>query len=99
MNQAAVQPRLTMRDITKRFGPVRALEGVDLVVGASEVHGLLGGNGAGKTTMMNILYGLYRADAGSIEIDGQPVVIDAPKDAIRHRGRADYDPAANKARK
>jgi simple sugar transport system ATP-binding protein len=82
MNQSVLQPRLRMTGVAKRFGPVQALAGADLVVGAGEVHGLLGGNGAGKTTLMNILYGLYSADAGSIEIDGSPVAIHAPRDAI-----------------
>lgn len=75
-------PLLRMSGIRKAFGSVVALDGVDLEVGAREVHGLLGGNGAGKTTLMNVLYGLYAADAGTIEIDGSPVRISAPSDAI-----------------
>ncbi len=71
-----------MRGIVKTFGPVRALDEVDLVVGRHEVHGLLGGNGAGKTTLMNVLYGLYRANAGSIVLDGVDVTIGSPRDAI-----------------
>ena len=47
-----------------------------------EVHALLGENGAGKTTLMRILYGLTRADAGAIEVDGRPVTIRSPRDAI-----------------
>lgn len=75
-------PLLRMSGIRKHFGPVIALDGVDVSVGARQVHGLLGGNGAGKTTLMNVLYGLYAADAGTIEIDGVPVSIGSPKDAI-----------------
>jgi simple sugar transport system ATP-binding protein len=75
-------PTLAMAGIEKSFGPVRALDGVDLTVAAREVHGLLGGNGAGKTTLMNVLYGLYAADAGSVAIDGAPVTIGSPRDAI-----------------
>jgi simple sugar transport system ATP-binding protein len=71
-----------MAGIRKTFGPVVALDGVDLEVGAREVHGLLGGNGAGKTTLMNVLYGLYAPDAGSVEIDGEHVRIHSPRDAI-----------------
>jgi len=71
-----------MRGIVKTFGPVTALDAVDLVVGRNEVHGLLGGNGAGKTTLMNVLYGLYRPNAGEILLDGAPVTIGSPKDAI-----------------
>jgi ABC-type uncharacterized transport system ATPase subunit len=75
-------PLLRMSGIRKTFGDVVALAGVDLEVGAREVHGLLGGNGAGKTTLMNVLYGLYAPDAGTIELDGAPVRISAPRDAI-----------------
>lgn len=77
-------PLLTMEGIRKTFGPVVALDGVDLTVGRSEVHGLLGGNGAGKTTLMNVLYGLYRPDGGSVVLDGSPVEIRDPRDAISH---------------
>lgn len=71
-----------MTGIRKRFGPVQALDNVDLEVLAGEVHGLLGGNGAGKTTIMNVLYGLYDADGGTIEIDGERVTIRSPRDAL-----------------
>ena len=77
-------PLLTMEGIRKTFGTVVALDGVDLTVGRSEVHGLLGGNGAGKTTLMNVLYGLYRPDGGSVVLDGSPVEIRDPRDAISH---------------
>ncbi len=73
---------LEMRGICKSFGPVVALDNVDLELKRGEIRGLLGGNGAGKTTLMNILYGLYKADAGQILIEGQPLVIHAPQDAI-----------------
>lgn len=71
-----------MRDIRKSFGRVQALDGVSLTIEPHQVHGLLGGNGAGKTTLMNVLYGLYEADSGSIEIEGRPVTISSPRDAI-----------------
>src|SRR4028119_1651478 len=73
---------LTMSGISKSFGSVRALSDADLELAAGEVHGLVGGNGAGKTTLMNVLYGLYRPDAGEIRVDGRPVHIRSPRDAI-----------------
>ena len=78
------RPLLHMDGIRKTFGPVVALDGVDLTVGRNEVHGLLGGNGAGKTTLMNVLYGLYRPDAGTVTLDAAEVVIRDPRDAIAH---------------
>jgi simple sugar transport system ATP-binding protein len=84
VSTGASGPLLSMEGIRKTFGPVVALDGVDLTVGRSEVHGLLGGNGAGKTTLMNVLYGLYRPDDGSVVLDGSPVDIRDPRDAISH---------------
>jgi ribose transport system ATP-binding protein len=63
-------PRLEMRGVHKRFGATRALEGVDLAVGAGEVHALVGENGAGKSTLMKILSGAHRPDRGQMWLDG-----------------------------
>ena len=63
-------PRLSMRGITKRFGPTVALAGVDLSVQRGEIHALLGENGAGKSTLMRILSGAVRPDSGVIALDG-----------------------------
>ncbi len=71
-----------MRQITKQFGDVIASANVDFQLRKGEIHALLGENGAGKTTLMRILFGLYRADSGEINIDGQPVSIGSPRDAI-----------------
>lgn len=80
------QPRidhLEMRRIVKRFPGVLASDHVDFDVKAGEVHALLGENGAGKSTLMKILYGLYQPDEGAIVLNGRPVQIHSPTDAIR----------------
>ena len=63
-------PRLRIRALHKRFGPTRALSGVDLDVGVGEVHALVGENGAGKSTLLKALAGVHLADSGSMEVDG-----------------------------
>ena len=75
---------LEMRDITKSFGSVDALSGVDFSVGEGEIHGLLGENGAGKTTLMNILSGCLPPDKGSIILNGQEVKGMTPRKASNH---------------
>lgn len=72
---------LEMRDITKSFGSVDALSGVDFSVREGEIHGLLGENGAGKTTLMNILSGCLPPDKGSIILNGQEVRAMTPRKA------------------
>jgi general nucleoside transport system ATP-binding protein len=73
---------LEMRGITKRFPGVLASDHIDFDVRSGEVHALLGENGAGKSTLMKILYGLYHADEGEILLNGRPVGITSPTDAI-----------------
>jgi len=77
-------PLLEMRGITKRFPGVLANDRVDFDVRRGEVHTLFGENGAGKSTLMRVLYGFYRPDEGEILLDGRPVSIASPADAIRH---------------
>ena len=80
---APAEPRLTLREITKSYGPVQALRGADFSVSAGEVHALLGENGAGKTTLMRIAAGLERADRGELLLDGVPTRLASPMAARR----------------
>lgn len=74
-----------MRGITKTFGPVLANDRIDFTIDRGEIVGLLGENGSGKTTSMNVLYGMYPPDKGEILIEGRPARLKSPRDAIRHR--------------
>jgi general nucleoside transport system ATP-binding protein len=78
----AEAPVLELRGITKQFPGVLANDHIDFDLKRGEVHALLGENGAGKSTLMSILYGLYTADSGEILMNGKPVEISSPNDAI-----------------
>ncbi len=69
---------LQVSGVTKHFGPVQVLRGVDLDIEAGSVTGLVGDNGAGKSTLMKIITGIYGADGGSIAFDGKDVTALAP---------------------
>lgn len=71
-----------MRGVTKRFGDVVANDSISLAIPAHSIHAIIGENGAGKSTAMNILYGFYAADEGEILIDGEVRAISSPRDAI-----------------
>jgi ribose transport system ATP-binding protein len=75
-------PRLEMRAISKSFGGVAALRDVDFVLKAGEVHGLVGENGAGKSTMMKIIAGVHAQYQGQMLIDGKPVHFRSARDAL-----------------
>ncbi|MBY0322967.1 MAG: ABC transporter ATP-binding protein [Reyranella sp.] len=75
---------IELSGIQKSFGSVHAVRGVSLAIAKGAITGIVGENGAGKSTLMSILYGLYRADAGEIRIDGKPVRMESPHDAIAH---------------
>ncbi|MEP3279882.1 MAG: sugar ABC transporter ATP-binding protein [Stappiaceae bacterium] len=66
-----VQTAVEMRGISKTFGPVKALENVDLIVNSGSIHGIVGANGAGKSTVIKVLAGIYRNDAGTISVNGK----------------------------
>jgi simple sugar transport system ATP-binding protein len=97
-------PLLAARGISKRYGRVNALRGVDFEVRAGEVVALIGDNGAGKSTLVRILSGAAMPDGGEILLDGEPVRFDSPISAQRLGIEtvyqdlalaADLDPAAN----
>src|ERR1051326_261314 len=80
---SSVPLMIQMRHISKRFGPVAALDDVSIDIPPGRVLGLLGENGAGKSTLMSILFGLVKPNSGSILVDAREVLI-----------RSSYDPDA-----
>ncbi len=76
-------PFVELRNISKYFAKVVANQNVSLEIRKGEVLALLGENGAGKSTIMKVLYGLYKADEGQILVDGDVKVINSPKDAMQ----------------
>lgn len=77
------EPRLLAKDIVKTFGANRALKGVDLTVGDGEVVGLIGENGAGKSTILNIVSGVLPFDSGTLQLDGRDIAPKSYQDANR----------------
>ncbi len=74
---------LAVEALSKRFGGVIALDGVDLAIRPGEVHGLVGENGAGKSTLIKCLSGVHRPDGGTMRLDGAPFGPEGPRDAER----------------
>jgi D-xylose transport system ATP-binding protein len=74
-------PLLELEGVSKRFGPVQALDRVDFAVSAGEVVGLVGDNGAGKSTLVKAIAGINPPDTGTIRFDGKEVRIRGPQDA------------------
>jgi ABC-type uncharacterized transport system ATPase subunit len=75
------EPVVRLEGISRRFGAVTALDGAELVLRGGEVHGVLGANGAGKTTLLSVLGGVLRPDAGTVAVEGRPLVLSSPRDA------------------
>ncbi|HEY8813438.1 MAG TPA: ATP-binding cassette domain-containing protein [Candidatus Dormibacteraeota bacterium] len=83
MAVAQQTPILQLKNISKRFGAVQALDGVDFEVFPGEVVALVGDNGAGKSTLIKVIAGIYHPDTGEIVFDSQPVVITGPRDVAK----------------
>jgi ABC-type sugar transport system ATPase subunit len=81
LDRSGGTPRLELRGVTKRFGPVLALSGLDLVVPAGEVTALVGDNGAGKSVLIKTIAGIHEPDGGQIYWEGRPVPVRTPRDA------------------
>jgi|SRR5215218_6333654 len=81
MTATTSEPLLALHGVTKRFGAVQALAGVDFDVRAGEVVGLVGDNGAGKSTLVKVMSGIYRADEGEYRFEGEVRHVTAPSDA------------------
>jgi D-xylose transport system ATP-binding protein len=75
------QPILELKAVNKSFGPVHVLHDVDFAVYPGQVTALVGDNGAGKTTMVKCVTGVYTVDSGEVLFEGSPVAIHGPKDA------------------
>src|ERR1017187_3329445 len=72
---------LSIRGVSKHFGPVKAVDNISLDVYPQEVVGLIGDNGAGKSTFLSLLTGYYRADEGTFLHKGKPVSITSPRES------------------
>src|SRR4051794_33674670 len=75
----AVAPAVALRGLTKRFGAVTAVDGLDLIIEPGEIVAFLGPNGAGKTSTIDMVLGLSRPNAGTAEVFGM-----APRTAVAH---------------
>jgi ABC-type sugar transport system ATPase subunit len=75
-------PHVELRDVSKQFGVIRALDGIDVAIEPGSIHGVVGENGAGKSTLGKIVAGVYRPDGGELWIDGRRVAYHSPRDAL-----------------
>ncbi len=85
MENSAKQTAIELKGVTKRFGSVVANQNVDLTVYKGEIMAILGENGCGKTTLMNMIAGIYYPDDGKIFVGGAEAAIHSPKDAFKYK--------------
>jgi simple sugar transport system ATP-binding protein/ribose transport system ATP-binding protein len=81
-SHAAVDVHVELQQVSKHFGGVQALAGIDLGIARGSIHALVGENGAGKSTLGKIVAGVHRQDSGELIVDGRPTTYRSPRDAI-----------------
>lgn len=84
----ATEPAVELRGIVKTYGAAQALRGADLRLRPGSVHGLVGQNGAGKSTIIKILAGIEQADAGAIRVFGHAAALLSGASGVRHHRRS-----------
>jgi ABC-type sugar transport system ATPase subunit len=77
-----LQPLVELQHVAKSFGGIHAIKGIDLTIDRGQIVGLVGENGAGKSTIIKLLSGVYPPDQGSIKIDGHETRFASPRDAL-----------------
>ena len=75
---------IELKQVTKDFRGVPAIKDIDFAIQGGEIHAILGENGAGKSTLMKVLAGVYQPSSGSVLLDGNPIVLHSPSDALNH---------------
>ena len=84
METKTAAPLVKLTDAGKRYGSIKALEGINLEVSGGEVTCVLGDNGAGKSTLIKIIAGLHQPSSGTYEVEGTPVSFNSPRQALEH---------------
>jgi branched-chain amino acid transport system permease protein len=82
--EAAQAETISLRDVVLTFGAVRAVDGASIEIRRGQIHGLIGPNGSGKTTMLNVISGYYPPNAGTVELGGRPLERDRPETRAGH---------------
>lgn len=89
-NQSGIAPRLSLRNVSKSFGGIKALKNVSFDIMPGEIHAICGENGAGKSTLVKIITGLHPADTGEVLLDGAPIKFRSPMEARKEGVLAVY---------
>ena len=84
LGQRPPVPPMRLKDITLQFGGLRAIDSLDLMLRPGEVHGLIGPNGSGKTTTLNVISGYYRPQQGSLSLGDDPMPVGRPESRAAH---------------